>query len=75
MRLTTHLRTIREERGLTIREAEEQTGIARGTLSQLERGVLLPLDKQVPKLEIVYGPSVDWYSRLAGLALQEDEAA
>ncbi|HVM69554.1 MAG TPA: helix-turn-helix transcriptional regulator [Gaiellaceae bacterium] len=56
---------------VSLRDMEERTGISRGTLSQLERGILLPLDRQIDALEHGYGaPIVAWYDPHALLALQ-----
>ena len=59
MRVTCMMRGLRGDRSLT--EVEDETGINRGTLSQIERGILLPLDRHVVILERVYGPRAGWY--------------
>jgi transcriptional regulator with XRE-family HTH domain len=61
------LRRVREQRGLTLTEAAEQTGISKSTLSRLENGqrrpsleLLLPLAQlyQVPTDDLVGAPPV-----------------
>jgi transcriptional regulator with XRE-family HTH domain len=61
------LRRVREQRGLTLTEAAEQTGISKSTLSRLEHGqrrpgleLLLPLAQlyQVPIDDLVGAPEV-----------------
>lgn len=76
MRLVCHLRRFRQELGLSIREAEEATGISRATLSQIERVRRLPSDDQADVLEAVYAkPRTHWYGRDGLLALQSDAEA
>jgi transcriptional regulator with XRE-family HTH domain len=53
---------LRELRGTrTLRELEQQTGLHRGTLSQLERGERLPRPADLDGLERAYGPRRRWY--------------
>lgn len=74
LKLVCHLRGIRGDRPIT--EIQEASGINRGTLSQIERGIMLPLDRQVASLEAAYGARVEaWYTPRGLLAIQEDEAA
>lgn len=76
MHLTCRLRQLREARGLSITQAERETGISKGTLSAIERGKALPLDKHVSEIERVYGARlVEVYSPAGLLALQEGDAA
>lgn len=77
MHLTCRLRQLRESRQLSIKDAEKETGISRGTLSAIERGKAIPADDHVKPIERVYGePWHQWYSKTGAAALQEgDEAA
>jgi transcriptional regulator with XRE-family HTH domain len=69
--LRCHLREIRGKRPLS--ELEAETGINRGTLSHLERGRQLPLDKHVPDLERAYGaPRTEWYDPELLLIIEGD---
>src|SRR3990167_5148507 len=69
------MRLIREGLGLSISDVCALTGVARGEISQLERGHLIPRDDQVARLEPVYGPPAGWYPRglLQALAPDLDE--
>lgn len=72
MHLTCYLREIRADRSLT--EIKDLCGIARGTLSKIERGIELPPDRDVPALEAAYGANAAaWYPPDILLALQRDE--
>lgn len=81
MHLVCHLRTIRErmprkEDGtpVSLRDIEHRAGVSPGVLSQIERGVMLPADRQLAALEAAYGaPLHDWYSPRVLVVLQEDE--
>src|SRR3954451_13586921 len=53
------LRVMRAERGLTLREAAERTGVDKGTLSMLERGVRRPHDVTLARLAKGYGVPVE----------------
>lgn len=71
MRVRCHLRELRGKRSL--RELAEAAGINHGTLSQIERGRMLPADGQLYAIGKAYGaPPTEWYSELALLAIQED---
>jgi transcriptional regulator with XRE-family HTH domain len=73
LNLICHLREIRGDRPIT--EIQGASGINRGTLSQIERGLMLPLDRQIEALERAYGaPAEQWYSRAGLRAIQEDAA-
>lgn len=78
MRLTCRLREYRGDRSLrNMADATNQAGyqVSAGELSRIERGTLLPTDKQIPALEQAYGhPATDWYDPIALLAIQVDEA-
>jgi transcriptional regulator with XRE-family HTH domain len=53
--LARKLRVLRVERGLTLREAEELTGVDKDTLSKIERGLRHPYDVTLSKLAKGYG--------------------
>jgi transcriptional regulator with XRE-family HTH domain len=53
------LRVLRAERGLTLREAEELTGVDKDTLSKIERGLRRPYDVTLSKLAKGYGVPVE----------------
>ena len=59
LRIVCHLRQLRGP--VNLRRAQEITGIHRGTLSQLERMERLPKVRDIPQLELVYGPEHGWY--------------
>jgi transcriptional regulator with XRE-family HTH domain len=44
------LRVLRAERGLTLREAEELTGVGKDAISQIERGLRQPHDVTLAKI-------------------------
>jgi transcriptional regulator with XRE-family HTH domain len=61
-----------------MREIELEAGINRGTLSQIERGKLLPAEDQIPAIEAAYGAPVHkWYPDfvLAAVVREVEEAA
>lgn len=72
MRLPTRLRQLRLDQATSLGDAEERTGISRGTLSLIETGRALPRDSQVGQLELVYGPPERWYEPAILLHLQRD---
>jgi transcriptional regulator with XRE-family HTH domain len=57
--LARKLRVLRAERGLTLREAEQLTGVDKDTLSKIERGLRHPYDVTLSKLAKGYGVPVD----------------
>ena len=57
--LARKLRVLRAERGLTLREAEELTGVDKDTLSKIERGLRRPYDMTLSKLAKGYGVPVE----------------
>ncbi len=57
--LARKLRVLRAERGLTLREAEQQTGVDKDTLSKLERGVRHPQDVTLARIAKGYGVPVE----------------
>jgi transcriptional regulator with XRE-family HTH domain len=52
--LPVKLRVLRAERGLTLREVEELSGVAKETISDIERGTRHPLDATLAKLARAY---------------------
>lgn len=72
MRVVTHLREIRVAADLSLTEVEDLTGVGRGTLSKIERGVELPADKYVDALELAYGAPAHWYPPEVLLLIQKD---
>jgi len=57
--LPTRLRVLRAERGLTLRDAEELTGVDKDTLSKIERGLRHPHDVTLAKIARGYGIGVE----------------
>jgi transcriptional regulator with XRE-family HTH domain len=57
--LARKLRVLRAERGLTLREAEQLTGVDKDTLSKIERGLRHPFDVTLSKLAKGYGIPVE----------------
>jgi len=57
--LARKLRVLRAERGLTLRKAEELTGVDKDTLSKIERGLRHPYDVTLSKLARGYGVPVE----------------
>jgi len=57
--LPTRLRVLRAERGLTLRAAAKLTGVAKETLSALERGQRHPHDPTLAKIAKGYGVPVE----------------
>jgi transcriptional regulator with XRE-family HTH domain len=49
------LRVLRAERGLTLREAASRTGVAKETISDIERGLRRPHDPTLAKIAKGYG--------------------
>jgi transcriptional regulator with XRE-family HTH domain len=52
--LATKLRVLRAERGLTVRQAAALSGVAKETISQVERGERHPYDRTLQKLASAY---------------------
>ena len=48
------IKSLREERVLTVKDACQQVGIPQSRLSELERGVRLPTEGQIDVLEQFY---------------------
>jgi len=57
--LARKLRVLRAERGLTLREAEQLTGVDKDTLSKIERGLRHPYDVTLSKLAKGYDVPVE----------------
>jgi transcriptional regulator with XRE-family HTH domain len=57
--LATKLRVLRAERGLTVRQVAELSGVAKETISQVERGERHPYDRTLAKLAHAYDVPVD----------------
>ena len=57
--LARKLRVLRAERGLSVREVEAISGVAKETVSQIERGERHPLDRTLAKLARVYDVPLD----------------
>src|SRR5215212_1914094 len=57
--LPTRLRVLRAERGLTLRDAEHETGVDKDTLSKIERGLRHPHDVTLAKIARGYGVPVE----------------
>lgn len=79
MRVACTLRTLRGQRSLAdIEKATDADGVrvSGSIVSQIERGMTLPTDAQIPVLERAYGaPVTDWYDGRTLLVLQADEVA
>jgi transcriptional regulator with XRE-family HTH domain len=56
--LPVRLRVLRAERSLSLRQVENLTGVAKETLSEIERGVRHPQDRTLSKLARGYGISL-----------------
>jgi|SRR5215217_274678 len=57
--LATRLRVLRAERGLTVRQVAALSGVAKETISQIERGERHPYDRTLAKLAQAYGVPVE----------------
>jgi transcriptional regulator with XRE-family HTH domain len=80
MHVRCKLRTIRERmprkpngEPVSLTDIEARSGVSRGVLSQIERGVMIPPDRQIDQLEQAYGaPIEDWYEPRTLTVLQAD---
>jgi transcriptional regulator with XRE-family HTH domain len=80
MHVRCNLRTIRERmprkpngEPVSLRDIEARASVSPGVLSQIERGVMLPPDRQIEQLEHAYGaPIEDWYDARTLVVLQAD---
>jgi transcriptional regulator with XRE-family HTH domain len=57
--LARKLRVLRAERGLTLREAASLTGVAKETISDIERGLRRPHDPTLAKIAKGYGVPIE----------------
>jgi len=57
--LATRLRVLRAERGLTVRDVAGLSGVAKETISQIERGERHPYDRTLAKLAQAYDVHVE----------------
>src|SRR3954464_4538404 len=57
--LAHRLRVLRAERGLTLREAAAKSGVAKETISDIERGLRHPHDPTLAKIAKGYGVPVE----------------
>ena len=57
--LAHRLRVLRAERGLTLREAASLTGVAKETISDIERGLRRPHDPTLAKIAKGYGVPIE----------------
>jgi transcriptional regulator with XRE-family HTH domain len=72
VKLRCTLRAVRGER--TLVQLAERSGVSVPILSQIERGRMLPLDKDIGPLEEAYGlPLAEWYESDRALAVAGDE--
>ncbi len=72
MKLHCKLRDLRGDRSL--RHVAETAGISSGVLSQIEQGRALPRDRDLERLEAVYGAPVEqWYSPRTLVAMREED--
>ena len=71
MRVACYLIEIRGKRKQA--DISRATGIHTASISQIERGIMLPFDRDIEKLEKAYGaPVTDWYPPRTLLALESD---
>lgn len=80
MRLRCRLREIRESlprnpdgRKVALSDMAERSGVGAASLSQIERGVMLPSDRQLAAIEEAYGAEItEWYSARVLVAIEAD---
>lgn len=73
MRVPTQLKANRVANGFeSLQEVKDATGIDRGLLSQFEAGRRLPPDRDIPQLELAYGPPSSWYEPELLFLIQRD---
>jgi transcriptional regulator with XRE-family HTH domain len=59
--LQTNLKPARKAKNLSIRQLQDRTGINRGELSKMERGITLPSQAEADQIEGVLGePILYW---------------
>lgn len=61
MRVRCYMRPVRLALGFSIQDVASRTGCAKGEISQMERGHLIPRDDQLGRLATVYGDPAAWY--------------
>lgn len=71
MRVRTHLRALRPA-GVSLSDVVAATGVPRAELSRIERGQQIPVDRDVARLEQIYGPAGAWYPPTVAVALAPD---
>jgi transcriptional regulator with XRE-family HTH domain len=69
------LRVLRAERGLTLREAAAKSGVAKETISDIERGLRHPHDPTLAKIAKGYGVPVEELLEEPALAAGKGEAS
>jgi transcriptional regulator with XRE-family HTH domain len=75
-----NLRSIRERmprkqngEPISLRDIEDVAKVSAGVLSQIERGVMIPPDRQISQLEAAYGAPIEtWYDPRTLVVLQAD---
>jgi transcriptional regulator with XRE-family HTH domain len=73
MRLPNLMKQARVANGFeSLQEVKDATGIDRGLLSQFESGRRLPPDRDIPQLELAYGPPSTWYEPELLFLIQRD---
>jgi transcriptional regulator with XRE-family HTH domain len=72
--LAHRLRVLRAERGLTLREAAAKSGVAKETISDIERGLRHPHDPTLAKIAKGYGVPVEELLEEPALAAGKGEA-
>jgi putative transcriptional regulator len=73
--LSTRLRVLRAERGLTVRQVAELSGLTKETVNQIETGRRHPYDRTLAKLARAYGvPLEELLAEPVELAVGKDEA-
>jgi transcriptional regulator with XRE-family HTH domain len=58
---------------VSLRDIEAVASVSAGVLSQIERGVMIPPDRQISQLEQAYGVGIEaWYDPKTLVVLQFD---
>ena len=70
--LARRLRVLRAERGLTLREAASLTGVAKETISDIERGIRHPHDVTLAKLARGYGVPIERLIQVVEVATADE---
>jgi transcriptional regulator with XRE-family HTH domain len=66
------IRVLRAERGLTLREAASLTGVAKETISDIERGIRHPHDVTLAKLARGYGVPIERLIQVVEVATADE---